>query len=1667
LRRLWYLALNLAIIGAVMTAVSPGFIRAETIAASESFDNTNNIDTTNTTANVDTNHTQARLTNTDSWTVAVGIPSSVTLNSVTLISATVGWAVGSSGSIYKTSDGGLTWSAQTSGVSVALNGVSAASSSLAWAVGASGTILATTNGGTTWSAQTSGTANALNGVYAPSTSVVYAVGASGTILKTTDGSTWAAQTSGTSNALNGVFAKTTTLVYTVGASGTILNTTDGSTWAAQTSGTSNTLNAVHASSANAIEATVVGDSGTILTTTSAGGGWIPRTAPANENIKAVSQVTSSNPFYVFIMTTSLGSIFRYADPTSITAVTSNVSVSLNGIAGSPTDTLGIAVGASGTIARNTSADSASAAYQVVSGTGALGLNAGSCASTTTCWSVGDAGVILTSSDNAATWSSQTSGVTGPLRGVKMVSTSVGWAVGDSGTILKTSNGTSWSSQTSGVSTSLRAADAASTSVAWAVGASGTIVKTADGSTWSTQTSGSSDQLNAISAPSTTVAWVAGNSGTVLLTTDGGTIWTAKTTGVAVNLNGIAGIDSSTAYVVGGSGTILKTANGGSTWSTLTSGVSANLTSVAALDTNTIRVTGVGVVRQSIDAGTTWSSIATNTVSSSLTYNGITHPALNAGVILGQGYAILRYIPVYSSSALIAVSQNRNSTSTNIGSATLTATATLNSQTITYALSNDAGTTYNTVTSGTAYTFGTTGADLRWRATLSSTDTTATPVLTAISLSAETTGSSASGGSVADNYNERPADTCTGSSCTARPPWLNPTPTTPTVISPTTIRWNFTNAGKGGARLLKRVPGGSVREFTEIVRVTTPNPTFIEETGLSANSIVSDRLLQYVPTADELKLADADIPRELPTVTLPPATPPAPEPVKLEAGIATVQIRDGGNALPILFAIQDSLSSKWLGEGFTLSLDEPVWKTIAQWSESADGTLRILGLSANTSYAIRVKAKGLKEVQTDFSQSLGFTTALETPSTIVPVTKQETALTIAVKSVREDGQFSNLTQANSGLFIENVTTKQNSGWLQKSEWTIANLRPGKTYEFRVKTRRADGIETPLSPVVAIATAGTNEEELKKAADEKKKAEEEKKQVEQEQKRAAAEERRQADEQRRTEEAKKQPTRRREEPKAEPVPEVLPQIRQETPTFSPELTPPVVLPQLTVPEPVAPTFGGGGTSTTPEFGPPRLPVPLITEFAGIRLEPGQPPIQLAINTRATPELVLSGSAEPNTLIVVVIASEPFTATTTSRTDGLWSMRIATALIPPSPSHTVYLQAKRGEAVSPQLAVATLTISRPPAEVVRDTLLTTSASFAETTLKIVEQTEKVTKQAAVVTAEAVQATKVVVKKAEPQAQVTLTTVVPIVVAFNPPLWALLPQLPVLFTNLITWLLTLLGVRKRRLPWGLVYDAVTKEPIALAIVRVFDAKTNRVVETQVSDRQGRFGVMSVGTSYRLEVTKGGYRFPSQIVRAAEDGLYSNVYRGGEAPVPASGSAVTIAIPIDSEVEKRPSAKQRGKQLIFELRRAFRKISPFLLWTGTASGFILVAASPTTFNTTVSVLYLGLAIIDQLAKPKALRSWGRVVDASSGAPVALAAVDLIDTKYNKLLKSRLTDSDGRFAFLPPPGNYKIQARKEGYALVTASRAIRNVKKLYIGDPITVTEKNPTISVTLALEKTT
>ena len=142
-------------------------------------------------------------------------------------------AVGSSGSIVKTTNGGTTWTILDAGTSNSLDDVFFVNSECGWAVGELGTIVATTDGGESWVLQNSRIRDQLLDVFFVDENEGWVVGPNATILHTGDGGrTWGIQPPGVSGGLGGVFFADRRNGWVVRGSGypgegVVLTTSDG------------------------------------------------------------------------------------------------------------------------------------------------------------------------------------------------------------------------------------------------------------------------------------------------------------------------------------------------------------------------------------------------------------------------------------------------------------------------------------------------------------------------------------------------------------------------------------------------------------------------------------------------------------------------------------------------------------------------------------------------------------------------------------------------------------------------------------------------------------------------------------------------------------------------------------------------------------------------------------------------------------------------------------------------------------------------------------------------------------------------------------------------------------------------------------------------------------------------------------------------------------------------------------------------------------------------------------------------------------------------------------------------------------------------------------------------------------------------------------------------
>ena len=280
------------------------------------------------------------------------------------------------------------------------------------------------------------------------------------------------------------------------------------------------------------------------------------------------------------------------------------------------------------------------------------------------------------------------------------------------------------------------------------------------------------------------------------------------------------------------------------------------------------------------------------------------------------------------------------------------------------------------------------------------------------------------------------------------------------------------------------------------------------------------------------------------------------------------------------------------------------------------------------------------------------------------------------------------------------------------------------------------------------------------------------------------------------------------------------------------------------------------------------------------------------------------------------------------------------------------------------------------------------------------------------------------------------------------------------------LLFIRKRRKGWGIVYNALTKLPVDLAIVRLLDAATGGVVQTRVTDKQGRFIFIAPIGNYLIDVIKRGFEYPSVFLKTKrEDESYADLYHKEIINVKEAGAALTPNIPIDP-LETRVSRAQ----LI--LKQIFSGVQRGLSLGGLAAMLLALIIIPSTavaiFAATHILLYL---LFRRLATTPPPKSWGIVYDEKSKTPLRFVIARIFEAQYNKLLATQITDLNGRYSFLVGKNIYYLTFEKAGYA--KAQTPTIDLRKKEKGEVIALdiplksaTENQPTLPEEIKFEDT-
>jgi photosystem II stability/assembly factor-like uncharacterized protein len=509
-------------------------------------------------------------------------------NGIHFIDAQTGWVVGASGTIRKTTDGGLTWQAQSSGTTFELDDVHFVNSQTGWAVGASisssnpqAPILKTIDGGTTWISQSTPAAHRLWSVHFVNDQTGWAVGIDkdlkDMIIKTTDGgATWNVMKSETSSnetyhAVYFVDAQTGWVVgWNSGSPTVILKTTDGgTTWNLQTATTNAGLNAVQFLDTQTGWA--VGASGTVLRTTDGGTTWTKQTSGTTNTLESVCFIDAQRGWAVGSSDYGeFGHIIITADG-GLTWTKQNSGASRTSV---------------------------------------LDLYAVQFIDPNNGWAVGTSGLVLKTTDGGANWMNLSLVTYDHLYAVYFHDANTGWAGGNWGTLLKTTNaGAKWTPVS--VPNARRINDIYFTDAktGWACQGVGKILKTTNGGvSWTEISTATTRAFLAMYFVDAKTGWAVGGGSVyrvIFKTTDGGDTWTSQNVPNGEALMDVFFINATTGWVVGMNGAILKTTDGGANWVAQNSGRTDWLECVYFKDANVGFVGGSEGILQTTDGGTSW------------------------------------------------------------------------------------------------------------------------------------------------------------------------------------------------------------------------------------------------------------------------------------------------------------------------------------------------------------------------------------------------------------------------------------------------------------------------------------------------------------------------------------------------------------------------------------------------------------------------------------------------------------------------------------------------------------------------------------------------------------------------------------------------------------------------------------------------------------------------------------------------------------------------------------------------------------------------------------------------------------------------------------------------------------------------------------------------------
>lgn len=236
-----------------------------------------------------------------------------------------------------------------------------------------------------------------------------------------------------------------------------------------------------------------------------------------------------------------------------------------------------------------------------------------------------------------------------------------------------------------------------------------------------------------------------------------------------------------------------------------------------------------------------------------------------------------------------------------------------------------------------------------------------------------------------------------------------------------------------------------------------------------------------------------------------------------------------------------------------------------------------------------------------------------------------------------------------------------------------------------------------------------------------------------------------------------------------------------------------------------------------------------------------------------------------------------------------------------------------------------------------------------------------------------------------------------------------------------------------GRVVHYQTGQPVAGAQVFIYD-RDNKLRATERTNEQGAWPTLFPPGEYSLKVAADGFEMAAAAapsVRPPGNGL---LYAGGFFRAPAGSGPLTIVIPV------RPLMAEAGlvTQWISHASQGITRVTQLFSWPVIGVGAVLSTAlvgwQPSLGALVVEGLYIVVVAGRVAVGWRTHPAFGVVRDGTTKAGLDLAVVRLFAADTNRLIMTRVTNSQGRFFALPPAGGYTVTVTKPGYSSFTKEK---------------------------------